>query len=145
VNAADEGEVEGGGSGSRNTEGVMGPRAVTSEKLTPGSQILHSKTKRVKFDRTRIVNCKLANGKKIVDHVGSNKNIGKTKRTRSSTHGGDRKTRPITNHDRRGARRMGVGQKKEYQHQAWCGTKPRVSNPVGTDWRCQPHVNEGLC
>ena len=49
----------------------------------------------------------MANGKKIVDHVGSNKNIEKTKRNRSSTHGGDRKTRPITNHDRRGARRMG--------------------------------------
>jgi len=75
VNAADEGEVEGGGSGSRNTEGVMGPRAVTSEKLTPGSQILHSKTKRVKFDRTRILNCKLANGKKIMNHLRSNKNI----------------------------------------------------------------------
>jgi len=94
--------------GERKQEdrGYNGARDVTSEKLTPGSQILHSKTKRVKFDRTRILNCKLANGKKIVDHVRSNENIGKTKRTRSSTHGGDRKTRPITNHDRRGARRM---------------------------------------
>src|SRR6185503_15236723 len=87
--------------GSRKTKGVKGPRAVTSEERTPGSQILHSKTRRVKFDRTEIVSSKLANGKKVVNHLRSNKNIRKTKRARSRTHGGDRKVRLITNHDGR--------------------------------------------
>ena len=32
-------------SGSRKTKGVKGPRAVTSEERTPGSRILHSKTR----------------------------------------------------------------------------------------------------
>ena len=67
----------------------------------PGSRILHSKTRGVKFDGTRIVSSKLANGKKIMNHLRSNKNIGKTERTRSRTHGSDRKTRPIANHDGR--------------------------------------------
>ena len=93
-------------SGSRRTKGVKGPRAVTSEERTPGSRILHNKTRGVKFDGTKIVSSKLANGKKIINHLRSNKNIGKTKRIRSRTHEGDRKTRPITNHDRRRTRRM---------------------------------------
>ena len=82
-------------------EGCKGARAVTSEKRTPGSRILHNKTRGVKFDETRIVSSKLANGKKIMNHLRSNKNIGKTERIRSRTHGGDRKTRPITNYDER--------------------------------------------
>src|SRR6185295_8222006 len=45
-------------SGSRKTKGVKGPRAVTSEERTPGSRILHSKTRRVKFDKTEIVSSK---------------------------------------------------------------------------------------
>ena len=40
-------------SGSRKTKGVKGSRAVTSKKRTPGSRILHSKTRGVKFDGTR--------------------------------------------------------------------------------------------
>ena len=43
------------GSGSRKPKSVKGPRAVTSEERTPGSRILHSKTRRVKFDRTGVV------------------------------------------------------------------------------------------
>ena len=86
---------------SRKTKSVKGPRAVTSEERTPESRILHSKTRRVKFDGTRIISNKLVNGKKVVNHLRSNKDIGKTKRTRSRTHGGDRKTRPVTNHDGR--------------------------------------------
>ena len=70
-------------SGSRKTKGVKGPGAVTSEEQTPRSRILHSKTRGVKFDGTRIVRSKLANGKKIMNHLRSNKNIGKTERTRS--------------------------------------------------------------
>ena len=63
-------------SGSRKTKGVKGPRAVTSEERTPGSRILHSKTRGVKFDGTKIISNKLANGKKIMNHLRSNKNIG---------------------------------------------------------------------
>jgi len=91
-------------SGSRKAKGVKRPRAVTSEERTPGSRILHSKTRGVKFDGTRIVSSKLANRKKIMNHLKSNKNIGKTERIRSRTHGGDRKTRPIANHDGRRTR-----------------------------------------
>ena len=39
-------------SGSRKMKGVKGPRAFTSEERTPGSRILHSKTRRAKFDGT---------------------------------------------------------------------------------------------
>ena len=92
---------------SRKPKSVKGPRAVTSVERTPGSRILHSKTRRVKFNGTRVISSKLANEKKVVNHLRSNKDTRKAKRTRSSTHEGDRKTRPITNHDRRGAKRIG--------------------------------------
>src|SRR6185312_13000711 len=93
-------------SGRRKANGVKGPRAVTPEERTPGGRILYSEARRVKFDGTRIVSCKLTNGKKVMNHPRSNKDIGKTKRSRSRTHGGDRKARPITNHD--GRRTRGV-------------------------------------
>ena len=91
---------------SRKTKGVKGPRAITSEERTPGSRILHSKTRGVKFDGIRIVSSKLANRKKIMNHLRCNKNIRKVKRIRSRTHGSDRKTGPIANHD--GRRTTGV-------------------------------------
>ena len=69
----------------------------------PESRILHSKTRRVKFGRTGVVSSKLANEKKVVNHLRSNQNI---RKTRSRTHGGDGKARPITNHD--GRRTRGV-------------------------------------
>jgi len=106
-------------SGSTKTKGVKRPRAVTSEERMPGSRILHSKTRGVKFDGTRIVSSKLANGKKIMNHLRSNKNIGKTERTRSKTHGGDRKTRPIANHDGRRARGMWGSDRRENTG-IWC-------------------------
>ena len=99
-------------SGSRKTEGVKGLCAVTSEKRTAGSQILHSKPRGVKIDRTGIVSGELANGKKIVNYVGSNKHIRETERTGSGTHGGDRKTRAIADHDKGRTRGMG-GRTKE--------------------------------
>ena len=94
-------------SGSRKTEGVKGPRAVTSEKRTAESQILHSKPKGFKIDRTGIVGGELANRKKIVNNVGSSKHIRETERTGSDTHGGDRKTRATADHDRGRTRGMG--------------------------------------
>ena len=85
----------------QEAEECKGARAVTSEERTPGSRILHSKTRGVKFDRTGVVSSKLANRKKVVNHLRSNKNI---RKTRSRTHGSDRKARPITNYDRRRTR-----------------------------------------
>src|SRR6185295_13608359 len=104
-------------SGSRKPKSVKGPRAVTSEERTPGSRILHSKTRRVKFNRTGVVSSKLANGKKVVNHLRSNKNI---RKTRSRTHGGDRKARPITNYDRRTRGVWGSDRREGYRHQEWC-------------------------
>ena len=92
--------------GRRKAKGVKGPRAVTPEERTPGGLILYSEARRVKLDGTKIVSCKLTNGEKVMNHLRNNKDIGKTKRTRSRTHDGDRKSRPITNHD--GRRTRGV-------------------------------------
>ena len=119
-------------SGIRKTKGVKGPRAVTSEERTPGSRILHSKTRRVKFERTGVFSSKLANRKKVVNHLRSNKDIGKTKRARSRTHGGDRKARTITNHDGRRTKGVGVGQKRGYRHVGWCGRR----HPSRRSTRC---------
>jgi len=94
-------------SGRRKAKGVKGPRAVTPEERTPGGQILYSEARRVKLDGTRVVSSKLTNRKKVINHPRSNKDIGKAKKTRSRTHGGDRKARPITNHDERRTRGCG--------------------------------------
>ena len=130
------------GSGSRNPKSVKWPRDVTSEERTPGSRILHSKIRRVKFDRTGVVSSKLANGKKVVNHLRSNKNI---RKTRSRTHGGDRKTRPITNHG--GRRTRGVwGSDRGENTGIWDGVEggTRVGDPLGVDRRRPPHGAEGL-
>ena len=95
---------------SRKPKSVKGPRAITSEERTSGSRILHSKTRRVKFDRTGVVSSKLMNGKKVVNHLRSKKNI---RKMRSRTHDGDRKARPITNHDRRWTRGVWGSDRRE--------------------------------
>ena len=110
-----------------------------------GSQILHSKPRGVKIDRTGIINSKLANGKKVVNHLRSNKDIRKTKRTKSRIHGSDRKARPITNHDGRRTRGVWGSDKREdtgIRGGVEGGT--RVGDPLGADRRCQPHGAEGL-
>ena len=129
-------------SGSRKPKSVKGPRAVTSEERTSGSRILHSKTRGVKFDGTRIVRSKLANGKKIMNHLRSNKNIWKT---RSRTHDGDRKARPITNHDRRRPRGVWGSDRRE-DTGMWGDVEggTRVGDPLGADRRRPPHDAEGL-
>ena len=129
-------------SGSRKPKSVKGPRAVTSEERTPGSRILHSKTRRVKFDRTRVVSSKLANRKKVVNHLRSNKNI---RKTRSRTHGGDRKTRPITNHDGRRARGVwGSDRREDTSIGSGVERGARVGDPLGAGRRRQSHGAEGL-
>ena len=85
----------------RKAKGVKGPRAIASKEGTPRSQIVHSNTRRVKLDRAGVVSSKLANRKKVVNHRRCNKNVGKTKWAMSAggSHGCDRKTRAISDHD----------------------------------------------
>ena len=85
----------------RKAKGVKGPRAIASKEGTPRSQILHSKTRRVKLDRAGVVSSKLANRKKVVNHRRCNQNVGKTKRAMSAggTHKHGRKTRAISDYD----------------------------------------------
>ena len=132
-------------SGSRKPKSVKGPRAVTSEVRTPGSRILHSKTRRVKFNKTRVISSKLANEKKVVNHLRSNKNIRKAKRTRSRTHGGDEKVRPITNYDGRGTRGVwGSDRREDTGIRGGVEGSTRVGDPLGADRRRQSHGAEGL-
>ena len=127
----------------QENEGCKGARAVTSEKRTPGSRILHSKTRGVKFDRTGVVSSKLANRKKVVNHLRSNKNM---RKTRSRTHGGDRKARPITNHDRRRTRRVwGSDRREDTSIGSGVERGARVGDPLGAGRRRQSHGAEGLC
>ena len=66
----------------------------------PGGRILYSEARRVKLDGTRVVSSKLTNRKKVMNHLRSNKDIGKTKRARSRTHSGDRKASPTMMEER---------------------------------------------
>ena len=125
----------------QEAEECKGARAVTSEERTPGNRILHSKIRRVKFDSTGVVSSKLANGKKIVNHLRSNKTI---RKTRSRTHGGDRKTRLITNHDRRTRGVWGSDGKEDTDIRSGVERGARVGDPLGADRRRQSHGAEGL-
>jgi hypothetical protein len=63
-------------SGSRQAKCVERSGAVTPSEKGPGGKILHRKTKRVKLHGTRVVSSKLTDGKKILNDVGGNKNVG---------------------------------------------------------------------
>ena len=70
------------GGGSGKTKGVERPDAVASgEKLSRG-KILHKQARRIKLNGTRIVNSELTNRKKIMNDVGSDKDIVQAKGTR---------------------------------------------------------------
>src|SRR6185503_132673 len=89
-----------------------------------------------------VVSSKLANRKKVVNHLRTNKNI---RKTRSRTHGGDRKTRPITNYDRRRKRGVWGSDRREdtgIRSDVERGT--RVGDPLGAGRRRQSHGAEGL-
>jgi hypothetical protein len=62
--------------GSRQAKCVEGPEAVTPSEKDPGGNILHRQTKRVKFHRTRVVSSELTDGKKILNDVGGDKDVG---------------------------------------------------------------------
>ena len=107
----------------------------------PGGRILYSEARKIKLDGTIIVNCKLTNGKKIMNHLRSNKDIEKKKRARSRTHGGDRKARPVTNHD--GRRTRGVwGSDRREDTGMWGGVEggTRVGDPLGADRGVSPKM-----
>jgi hypothetical protein len=98
----------------RKPKGVEGAGAITSEEGPSSCRVLHSKTRRVKLNRTRIISSKPMNRKKI-DQRRSDKNIGNAKRAgrAGSTHRCDRKTRAIHHHDGRrdrGRRRAIIGE-----------------------------------
>ena len=65
-------------------------------------RIIYSEARRIKLDGTRIVSCKLTNGKKVMNHLRSNKDIRKTKRA-GRAHGA-RAARTQGAHGVRGAR-----------------------------------------
>ncbi|KAG2569087.1 hypothetical protein PVAP13_7NG389075 [Panicum virgatum] len=76
-----------------------------------------------------------------MNHLRSNKDIGKTKRARSRTHGGDRKARPVTNHD--GRRTRGVwGSDRREDTGMWGGVEggTRVGDPLGLTSGVHPMV-----
>jgi hypothetical protein len=78
-----------------------------------------------------------------MNHLRSNENIEKTKWTRSRTHGGDRKTRPVTNHDRRRIRRMrGANTRENASIRGGVVRSPQVSNRLGADRRSHSHGAE---
>ena len=102
----------------------------------PGSRILHGKIGGVKLDGAGVVSGELANGKEIMNHVRGNKNVGKVERTAGarSTHGSDRKSIAIADHDGRRARRMGRSNgRKDTGVGRGVVRGTRVSDPVSTD------------
>jgi hypothetical protein len=119
----------------RKPNGVEGAGAVTSEEGAPIRRVLHSKTRRVKLNRTRIISSKPTNRKKIVDQKRSDKNIGHAKRAERAggTHRCDRETRAIRHHDvrrERGRRRANRG---EYTRvRSGVVGSPGVCDPLGT-------------
>jgi hypothetical protein len=130
----------------REPKGVEGAGAITSEEGAPSYRVLHSKTRRVKLDRTRIISGKTANREKIVDQRRSDKNIGNAKIAGSAggTHGCDRKTRAIRHHDgrrKRGRRRANRGEYTRVGSGVVGSTS--VRDPLGTHRRSQSRSLEG--
>lgn len=74
-----DGERGGGQKGAwleyRWMDGVELPEAIAPDDHVLRSEILHRKTKRVKFDRTIIVNGELANRNKVLNDARRNKNV----------------------------------------------------------------------
>jgi hypothetical protein len=130
----------------RKPKGVEEAGAITSEEEAPSCRVLHSKTKRVKLDRTRIISSKTTNRKKIVDQRRSDKNIGNAKRAgrADGTHRCDRKSRAIRHHDgrrKRGRRRADRGEYTRVESGVVGSTG--VCDPLGTQRRSQSESLEG--
>jgi hypothetical protein len=77
-----DGGGEEGLSLSRTAEWVERAGTIASKENGLGKKILHRKTKRIKLDGTKIINCELANRDKVFDDMWNNENIMKVKRFR---------------------------------------------------------------
>jgi hypothetical protein len=66
---------------NKKMNGVEQPGAIAPSDHVPGSEILHTEAKRVKFYGTKIINIKLTNRKKILHDVRYNKDIIEIERT----------------------------------------------------------------
>ena len=69
------------GAGGWWKERVEVARAIAPGDHVPGLQILHRKTKRIKFNRAIIIGDKTTNGNQILNNVGGHQNIVKNKIT----------------------------------------------------------------
>jgi predicted GNAT superfamily acetyltransferase len=56
-------------------EWVEVPITIAAKKKGLGSEVLHGKTKGIKFNGNKVVTCKFANGYKVCDYVRGNKDI----------------------------------------------------------------------
>jgi hypothetical protein len=65
-----------------SSEGVEGPGAIVPGDQAPGTKIRHRKAKRVKFYRTIVIRSKLTNENKVLNNIGSNKDVTKIEGTR---------------------------------------------------------------
>jgi hypothetical protein len=94
-----EGARSGGGRG--HLEGVEGPRTVTAKKSSPGAEILHRNTERVKLNRNTVISGELTNGKEIFYYVRGKEDVGETERTRNGgvTGADNREGGTITDND----------------------------------------------
>ena len=72
---------ERGGTGGGGVEWVEVARAIAPGDHVPSLQILHRKTKRIKFNRTIIIGGKTTNENQILNNVGGHQNIVKNKIT----------------------------------------------------------------
>jgi hypothetical protein len=129
----------------RKPKGVEGAGAVTSEEGAPSCRVLHSETRRVKLDRTRIISCKTTNRKKIVDQRRSDKNIRNAKRAGRSggTHRCDRKARAIHHHDGRRERGRRANRGEYTRVGSGVVGSTGVRDPLGTHRRSQSGSLEG--
>jgi hypothetical protein len=77
---------EGGcAAGGGREERVEVTRAIAPGDHAPCLKILHREAKRVKLDRTVIINSEAANGNQVLNNAGGHKNIIKYKRTLRSS------------------------------------------------------------
>ena len=71
----------GEGTGRRRLKRIKLPRTVAPKKLTPGNEVLHRKTKRVKIDRTIVIGSKLTDINQILNDARCNGDVTKMKWT----------------------------------------------------------------
>jgi hypothetical protein len=76
------------GRGWRGSKWIERSGAIAPGDHGPGPEVLHRKTKRVKFDETIVIGGELTHRDKVFYYLGRNKDIVKTERTNVSGAGG---------------------------------------------------------